>query len=153
VHRIVPLLLAGLLTGCAHLGPDLIPVGEATAGDLSRVALLREDSNHPVIVRGVDGIALDSVRIPSPITDYAYVLTPGRHTLWVKGAPYPHPLVPQRIYCYSIEITLEKGGQYVLVEERDNDRALALDERTRAIVAVGPLVDKPWVFERDCRWR
>jgi len=146
------LFLAGALAGCAPLAPDLIPLGEATTDNLSRVGLLHEDSNHPAILRGVDGRPLESVRMPTPITNYAYVLTPGRHTLWMKGLPYPHPLIPQHIYCYSMAITVERGGQYVLVEDRDNNRAVAVNEKTRQIVAIGPLVDKPWMFERDCHW-
>jgi len=110
-----------------------------------------EDENRPALLRGLDGVPFVSMRVPNPLGKYAYVISPGKHVLWVKGMPYPHPLIPQRVHCYSLRADLAPGGRYLLKEE-DANSVLLLRADTDAVEATGKLVDEPWIFMRDCKW-
>jgi hypothetical protein len=112
-----------------------------------------EDENHPALLRGLDGVRFSSMKVPSLFSNYAYVIGPGNHVFWVKGTPYPHPLIPQRIRCYTLHVELAPGERYLLKEEEDANRALLLRADTGEVEAIGKLVDEPWVFIRDCNWR
>lgn len=147
------LLVIGLLAGCAHTRPSLVPLGGSPTTDLTSVALVREDHNHPAILRGLDQVLLESIRIPSALKDYAYAITPGRHVFWLMGSPYPHPLIPQRLRCYTMQVELEKGVKYLLKEDVGAKKALLTREDTGVMVSTGELVDLPWVFSRGCKWQ
>ena len=147
----VMLTVSGL-GGCAHAPPTLIAVNDAPLDNPARVARLNEHAQHPLLLRGVDHQPLASLRTPAGWKDYDYVLTAGRHTLWLKSMPYGHPLLPQRIRCYVIEVELLGGMRYRVQEDPDQTQALLLRTDTGEQLASGPLVDAPWVFSRPCRW-
>ncbi len=139
--------------GCAHGPRSFVPIGGAPSDAPSQVAQIVEDEDYPALLRGLDGEMLHSMRVPSDIWKYAYLLQPGPHLLWVMNMPYGHPLIPQRIRCYVIRAELEPGVCYRLVEDPRAQRALLLKEGTQETVASGPMVDHPWVFLRGCRWQ
>lgn len=148
------LLAAACLGGCSHAPPRLIPVGAASLDDPARVARLSEGAKNPLLLRGLDHRPLKSLRTPAQWQDYDYVLTAGRHTLWLKSMPYvgyPY-ILPQRIRCYVIEVELAGRMRYVLEEDHEARRALLRDAESGAPLAFGPLVDEPWIFASDCRW-
>ena len=140
------------LGGCAHAPPTLIAVNDAPLDDTARVARLNENAPHPLLLRGVDHQPLASLRTPAGWKDYDYVLTAGRHTLWLKSMPYGHPLLPQRIRCYVIDVELLGGMRYRVQEDPGHTQALLLRTDTGEQLASGPLVDAPWMFSRQCRW-
>jgi hypothetical protein len=146
------LLFALLVAGCAHFQMTLVPLDGSETNDLSRVSLIMEDEGFPLLLRGLDGVPLKSMRVPSAFGKYAYVVSPGRHVLWVKGAPYPHPLLPQRIRCYVLDVELAQGARYLLKEEVTAKKALLLVGATGKVESTGELVDEPLVFVRDCKW-
>ena len=135
-----------------HLPPSLISLGGAPVDDLSRVAQVSERSDHPLLLRGLDQVPLDAVRVPSVFNDDVYLLAAGQHTLWLMSMPYGHPLVPQKIRCYVIEATLEAGTRYRLEEGAGKQAFLSRDD-TGVRVALGRLVDERWVFSGSCRWQ
>jgi hypothetical protein len=147
------LLVASLLTGCAHVQVSLISLDGSQTTDLNKVALIIEDQNHPALLHGVDGVPLKTMRIPSAFEKYAYVLSGGRYVFWLAGMPYPHPLIPQRRRCYTMKVELIKGVRYLLKEEVGTKKALLMREDTRETVSIGNLVDEPWVFLRGCKWQ
>lgn len=140
------------LAGCAHIPESHIPLGGAPDNDLTQVAQIVEDPEHPLLLRGLDGVALRSLRVPSAFTNYAYLVRPGRHVLWVVNAPYGYPIFPQKLRCYVVHAELAQGTRYRLKEDSRAKRALLLKDDTGAAVSAGELVDEPWVFARDCRW-
>lgn len=146
------LLLAILLTCCACAQRSLISLDGSQTIDLTRVALIVEDQNFPALFRGLDGVPLDSMRVPTVFGRYAYVMSPGPHMFWLKGSPYPHPLVPQRIRCYTMHVELQPGVGYILKEETADNKVLLVREDTGETVSTGELVDEPLVFQRDCKW-
>lgn len=131
----------------------LIPVLGAPLDDPVRVARLNERTKNPLLLRGVDRQPLETLRIPAAgWKDYDYVLTDGRHALWVISMPAGYPPIPQRILCYAVEVELAGGMRYLLKEALHPRQALLLRADTGGQVAVGPLIDEPWVFSRTCRW-
>lgn len=77
----------------------------------------------------------------------------GQHLFWVMNLPYGHPLIPQKMRCYVIEAELAQGALYRLKEDIDMKRALLVRNDTGEKVAIGRVVDEPWVFLRSCRWQ
>ncbi|HEY9146136.1 MAG TPA: hypothetical protein VIN36_05575 [Thiobacillus sp.] len=154
--RILPLpalvLAASWLAGCANTPPTLVPVHDALLDDPARVARLNERAKNPLLLRGVDGQPLKTLRTPASLRDYDYVLKAGRHSLWLKSMPYGYPPVPQRLRCYVIVVELAGGMRYRLKEDLSQKRALLLRADTGEQIATGPMVDEPWVFSRECRW-
>ena len=141
------------LSGCTHISGSFISLDGSPGNDLSLVAQIVEDADYPVLLRGLDGIPLKSVRVPNDFNKYAYLMKPGHHVFWVMNAPYGHPLVPQKIRCYVIQVELEQSTRYRLKEDSVIKRALLLRDDTGAVVSIGQLVDEPWVFLRSCRWQ
>lgn len=148
-------VLALWLNGCASIDRTVISLDGARVVDLSQVALVVEDTGHPLLLRGLDGVETDSMRVPSLISNYAYAITPGRHVFWVRDLPTGHPVLAafERVRCYVIEAEVEKGVTYRLQEDTRRRIARLLVHDTGAEVAAGKLVDEPWVVARGCRWR
>jgi hypothetical protein len=119
---------------------------------LAAVALLHIDFRSPLLLRGVDGNLLQGVRVPSAFRTWSYVVSPGPHLLWVTNVPFGHPLLPQFIRCFAIEVSLDAGAQYSLRYNPSREEALVLREETKEPIASGRLVDKPLMLERSCRW-
>jgi hypothetical protein len=147
-------LLTIIAGGCTHGSRSLIAIDGSSTNDISVVAQITEDRNHPLLLRGLDGVSLGSMRVPNLLFgEYSYVVKSGRHVFWLKSMPYGHPFIPQRIRCYTMQADLEKGTRYLLREEADVKRALLLKEETGETLSMGELVDEPWVFLRECKWQ
>jgi hypothetical protein len=146
------MLAVSWLAGCAHEGKTLIPLNDAPLDPPSAVARLNEGSKHPLLLRGLDQRLL-AVRMQNTLSDHDYVVTAGRHVLWLMSAPYGLPLIPQRIRCYVIDAELEGGARYRLEEDMDQKLARVLRADTGERIASGQLVDEPWIFSRNCRWQ
>lgn len=138
--------------GCAPLSHSIVSLDGSSTESLASVAMLSADSSYPLLIRGVDGKPLDSVRVPNAFRDWSFVVMPGKHLLWLSSIPYGHPLLPQSIRCFTMDVTLEPGIHYIMRYEAANGKAVLLRWDTNDPVAHGQLVDKPWVFERGCRW-
>ena len=147
------LLVSCFLAGCAHVPESRVSLDGSQITDLTKVALIEEDKSHPALLRGLDGVELDSMRIPNAFGQYVYVVSAGRHALWVTDMPYGHPLIPQRRRCYTIRADLSKGVRYRLKEDANMKKALLVRTDTGETVSTGELVDEPWVFSRPCKWQ
>lgn len=152
LYKSMLLLLIFTLPGCASVSRTLISLDGSQTTDLSQVSLIIEDQDNPALLRGVDGVPIKTMRVPSVFGNYAYVIRPGSHVLWLKGSPYPHPLLPQHIRCYTMHVVLQQGVRYILVEEIRNKKAKLVRENTRETISYGALVDEPLVFKRECKW-
>jgi len=146
------LLALAWLTGCSHAPPSLVPLHDAPVNDLSRVARLHENTKHPLLLRGLDGRPLDTLRVPSAFSHYDYVVQAGRHRLWLKSMPYGHPFVPQRVRCYVIDAEFAGGMRYLLEEDTREASARLLRDDTGEPVASGRMIDETWVFSGSCSW-
>jgi hypothetical protein len=111
-----------------------------------------EDQHYPILLRGLDGVPIKSMRVPNAFREYAYVMSAGTHVFWAKSVAYPHPLIPQRIRCYRLHVELVHGGRYLLKEDVEAKKALLVITATGEVVSTGELVDEPWVFIKDCTW-
>ena len=151
----VLMFIALWLSGCAHVPPSLISTDGSPVDDLSKVALIAEDADHPLVLRGVDGIPLETMRVPNAFSKYAYVMKAGPHIFWVRDVPYGHPVVAlfERVHCYVMEVELAQGMQYRLREDGERRKALLLNEVTGETAAIGRLVDEPRIPSRGCQWR
>lgn len=147
------LILSLGLNACAYNRQSFISLDGTAVDDLSRVAVIQEDRDFPAVLRGIDGISFESLRMSQIFGREAYIVQAGGHVLWLKGSVYPHPLIPQRIRCYVMDVQLAQGVQYRLKEDVRLKQALLLDDATGRTVAAGQLVDEPWVFLHDCKWR
>jgi hypothetical protein len=148
------LWLAALsLTSCAPISHSLISLDGSDTNDLSHASVLLDSTKRPLLLRGLDGKPLSKVRIPNVMQDYSYVLSAGKHVLWVSSIPYGQPLIPQYLRCYVIDVTFEHNTRYILEEHQDHEQAVVLHENTKQEIAVGRLVDKAPVFQRNCRWQ
>lgn len=154
VARTLLAWLASLvLGGCAPLSHSIVSLDGSDTGNLAAVALLSTDSDHPLLLRGVDGQPLGTVRVPNAFRSWSFVLAPGKHLLWVSSVPYGHPLLPQFIRCYAMDVSLEPGSHHVLQYEPTHEEALLRRQGGTQAVATGRLVDKPLMLERNCRWQ
>jgi len=108
-----------------------------------------EDQHHPVLLRGLDGVPIKSMRGTSAFGEHAYVMRAGTHVFWAKSVAYPHPLIPQRIRCYVLHVELVQGGRYLLMEDVEAKKALLVITATGEAVSIGKLVDEPWVFMKE----
>lgn len=152
--RLLALLLASAaLAACAPLTHSLVSLDGADTSDFAAVSLLDNDASQPLLVRGIDGQPIDAIRVPTVFRDWSFVVAPGMHRLWLSSVPYGHPFVPLFIRCYAMEVSLTPGGRYILRHDVEHDRALLLRPGNDQPAAVGTLVDKPFVFERACRWQ
>jgi hypothetical protein len=138
--------------GCAPLTHKIISLDGASAENLDSVALLIPDTRYPLLLRGLDGHPLDTVRVPSALRTWSFVVSPGKHLLWVSSVPYGHPFIPQFIRCYTIDVTLEAAKRYILRYDATSEKALLLHQGDKEPLSYGCLVDKPLVFQRSCRW-
>lgn len=154
-RKLLLALFAFGLHGCAHVSQSLISLGGAQVNDRSKVAVLVEDHDRPLLLRGLDGVPLQSMRVPSVFSNYKYLLKPGPHVLWVRDVPYGHPVFAlfERAHCYVIEVKLASGMQYRIKEDAEMKSALLLEDETGKTLAVGRLVDEPWIPERGCQWQ
>lgn len=150
--RLALLLASAMLAACAPLTHSIVSLDGADTGDLAAVAVLDNDDRQPLLVRGIDGRPIDAIRVPSVFRDWSFVVKPGPHRLWLSGVPHGHPFVPQFIRCYAMDVVLAPGERYILRDDPWHDRALLLHPGSDQPAAVGALVDKPFVFERSCRW-
>ena len=150
---IFPLLALGVLGACAPLSYSIVSLDGSGTDNLSIVSRLRADVEHPLLVRGIDGHPVATVRVPSALRNWTFVVAPGKHLLWVSSAPYGHPLLPQFIRCYAIDVSLDPGAQYILRYDHANEQALLLRHGGTQAEATGRLVDKPLMLERNCRWQ
>jgi hypothetical protein len=74
----------GILGGCTGLLQTTPVPADLSPGTAAGAARLTEDGDHPLILRGVDGqIVPFRVYMPALITHH-YLLTPGKHRLWVQ---------------------------------------------------------------------
>jgi hypothetical protein len=152
--RLLALLLASaVLAACAPLTHSLVALDGADTGNLATVSLLDNDASQPLLVRGIDSHPIDAIRIPSVFRDWSFVVKPGPHRLWLSSVPHGHPFVLQSIRCYAMEVVLAPGARYILRDDPWHERALLLRPGNDQPAAVGTLVDKPFVFERACRWQ
>lgn len=146
-------LAPAVLSGCAPLSRSVVPVDGASPEDIAAVSMLTVDSQHPLLLRGVDERPLPVVRVPSALRTWSFAVSPGRHTLWISTVPYGHPLIPQFIRCYVMDVSLEPGSSYVLRYEPARELALLLRPDDSEPRATGQLVDRPLMLARDCRWQ
>lgn len=152
--RVFPLLLAVIsIGGCASLSHEFFSLDGSSTANPDKVATIDVEADNPLLIQGLDGKLLESVKFQSAFRTWSFVVSPGRHILWLSSTPYGHPLVPQRHRCYSMEVFLSPGGKYGLREMPGKKCVQLLLQAGRVSVATGQLVDNPWVFESGCRWK
>ena len=152
-RSVLPLLVLAVLNGCAPLSHSIISLDGSGTENLSTVSLLTIDYEHPLLLRGIDEKPVGIVRVPSAFRNWSFVVSPGKHLLWVSSMPYGHPLVPQFIRCFAIDVSLDPGSHYILRYDPTQELALLLRPDSTQPEATGRLVDKPLMLERNCRWQ
>lgn len=151
-RRFVLLTLTLALHGCVALTRGIVPVDGADPADTGAVRL-DIDTDHPVLLRAVDGKPLPGVQVSSRARAFSYVLHPGDRVLWLSDAPYGFPFLPQRLKCYVLRADLAAGARYLLRMDDAMRRPVLIDAMQQNTVAEGVLVDEPLIYERGCRWQ
>ena len=105
-----------------------------------------------MFLRGLDDERLSSLEVPNPYADYVYVIKPGRHRLMGMNIQSGHILMPTDLRCYSLEVELLPGVDYLLVEDKEKEMAHLKREDTGAIVASGEKYEQKDAYSGVCRW-
>lgn len=141
------IFLAALLLSCKK--PDEIALGDAPVGKPEEVARIKEGS---MFLRGYDGVRLNSLKLPSPYSDYVYVIKPGKHQLMGMNIQSGHVLMPSDLRCFSMEAELSAGVEYIIDEDKANDMALLRRADTKEIIAKGPKYEQKDAYVGPCNW-
>lgn|GEM_PF-1373989 len=142
------LLAACFLFGCQKK-PDEYPLAGAPIGKPAETARIKEGS---MFLRGLDDQRLDSLKLPNPYSDYVYVISPGRHRLMGMNIQSGHFIAPSDLRCYSLEAELQPGVEYLLDEDRQQQRALLKRADTGIIVASGEKYEQKEAYVGFCTW-
>lgn len=154
LSRVLLLLLVSIaLSSCAPLSHKVISLNGTGTENPVNSPIIDVDLTHPLLLVGLDGNQLSSVEFQSQFRTYSFIISPGKHVLWLSNVPYGLPLIPQRLRCYSMDVILEPSSKYILKEAPMEKIALLLPQSGGVPVASGRLIDNPLVFERRCRWR
>jgi hypothetical protein len=81
VRRLFCCCLAALILGGCARQPAFVPTAGTRLEDRAHLARVEEDSQRPVLLRGVDGSMLGSYRLPTPFFPYQYLVPPGWRVL------------------------------------------------------------------------
>lgn len=139
--------------GCAVLRGTEIHIDGTLTKDSAEVARIAVHPGKPVLLRAVDEEFLASIQVSNYLRPITYVLTPGRHVLWLSEVPAGIPFIPQHINCFTMLVTLVAGKDYDL-ELGSPEKVPTLRRSDSAEeVAVGVLVDRAFLMERGCRWQ
>lgn len=142
-----------VLQGCAALSQGIVPVDGADPAAIAAVARVDVDTDHPALLRAVDGKPLPGLQVSSRVRAFSYVLHPGQRLLWLSDLPYGFPFLPQHLKCYVMQVDLAAGARYLLRLDDATRRPVLIDAKQYDTVAEGVLVDEPPIYERGCRWR
>lgn len=142
-----------VLQGCAALSQGIVPVDGADPAAIAAVARVDVDTDHPALLRAVDGKPLPGLQVSSRVRAFSYVLHPGQRLLWLSDLPYGFPFLPQHLKCYVMQVDLAAGARYLLRLDDATRRPVLIDAMQHDTVAEGVLVDEPPIYERGCRWR
>lgn len=150
-----PLCLAVLLLlgGCAMFSNQVINVDGAHDVNDASASFISISTDQPAILRAVDEKMLPGIDVPNAFRSLAYVLEPGTRVLWLSSVPAGIPLVPQRIACYVLKATMIAGARYTLYIDPKTELAGLMREGGTEPPIMGQLVDNPFVFQRNCRWK
>jgi hypothetical protein len=147
------LIVPAALAGCAALSNAVIAIDSADPSDTAGVSMIMLDQRSPALLRAVDAKMIEGVHVPSALRSFTFVLRPGPHELWMSSVPAGLPWLPQRIDCYVVRAVLAAGSRYVLSIDKERDLAVLSGSELTGSPATGTVVDRPFVFERSCRWQ
>ena len=136
------------LLGCKSR-PFELPIAGAPVGQPDKTARIREGS---MLLRGVNEERLSSLELPNPYSNYIYVVNPGQYTLLGMNIQTGHFLMPTDLRCYSIEVTLLPGVEYIFNEDKNNDQAVMRRSDTGEIVATGEKFEQRRAYTGVCSW-
>ena len=142
------LFVAFSLLGCKSK-PFELPLAGAPVGKPDQTARIQEGS---MLLRGLNEERLSSVELPNPYSNYIYVVNPGRHTLLGINIQTGHFLMPTDLRCYSLEVTLLPGVEYILNEDKNNDQAVIKRTDTGEVVATGEKFEQRRAYTGVCDW-
>jgi hypothetical protein len=148
----LPMLALAATGGCAALSQSIVSLDGSDTRNLASVSILTADPERPLLLRGIDRHLISPVRVPSAFRNWLFVVSPGKHVLWVTSVPYGNPLFPQFIRCYVFDVSLDPGSRYILRYDSAQEQTLLLRQGEATPEATGLLVDKPLMLERNCRW-
>ncbi|MDR1311266.1 MAG: hypothetical protein LBK01_05245 [Burkholderiaceae bacterium] len=100
--------------------------------------------------RGLDDRMLNSLELPNPYSDYVYVIYPGRHRLFGMNIQSGHILMPEDLRCYSMEVNLDAGVEYVIDEVKDKEEAILRRQDNGQVVARGKKYEQKDAYTGPC---
>jgi hypothetical protein len=146
-HLLIAICLACCLSACKK--PDEYPLAGAPTGKPAETARIMEGS---MFLRGLDDQRLESLKLPNPYSDYVFVIKPGRHRLMAMNIQSGHFLMPTDLRCYRMEADLLPGVDYILIEDRDNDKAVLKRQDNGKVVATGDKYEQKGAYVGACEW-
>lgn len=148
VYGFLVLAVVACLSGCKKK-PAEYPLEGAPVGKPSETARIKEGS---MLLRGIDDVRLDSLKLPNPYSDYVYVIKPGRHKFMGTNIQSGHFVMPSDLRCYTFEADLLPGVDYILQEDKENEEAILRREDTKEIVATGEKYEQKDAYVGPCNW-
>ncbi len=137
-----------IIAGCSK--PRQISMHGAAVDDPTKSATLQEGS---LLFRALDGRQMPLKETPNPFADVVYAITAGRHKIGAINIQGGHVAMPENMKCYSFDVELEAGVEYLIAEDKDKGVAYIQRKDTgKRLLEVRPF-DKIAPYENICDWK
>jgi len=137
-----------MIAGCHK--PRQIPMHGAAVDDPTKSATLQEGS---LLFRALDGKQMPLKETPNPFAEVVYAITAGRHKIGAINIQGGHVALPENMKCYSFDVELEPGVEYLIAEDKEKGVAYIKRKDTdQRLLEVKPF-DKIEPYENICDWK
>lgn len=137
-----------MVAGCNK--PKQIPMHGAAVDDPAKSATLKEGS---LLFRALDSRQMPLKETPNPFANVVYAITAGRHKIGAINIQGGHVALPENMKCYSFDVELQPGVQYLIGEDKDRGVAWIKREDTDTTLLEVKPFDKIAPYENICDWK
>ncbi len=153
MKKLIPLLICCasvfLLSSCGNKQKQISMQG-AAVNDPTKSATLLEGS---LMFRALDGMQMSMKDTPSPVADVIYAISAGRHKIGAINIQGGHVAMPENMKCYSFDVNLEAGVDYVIAEDKEKGVGyIARRDNDKRVLEVKPF-DKFDAYSKVCDWK
>ncbi len=143
-------LCCAVLTVAGCNKPRQIPMHGAVVDDPTKSATLQEGS---LLFRALDGQQMPLKDTPNPFADVVYAITAGRHKIGAINIQGGHVALPENMKCYSFDVDMQPGVEYLIGEDKDRGVAYIKRKDTDQILQEVKPFDKIFPYENICDWK
>ncbi len=137
-----------MIAGCSK--QRQISMHGAAVNDPTKSATLQEGS---LLFRALDGKQMPLKETPNPFADVVYAITAGRHKIGAINIQGGHVALPENMKCYSFDVEMEAGVEYLIGEDKDRGVGwIKRKDTDKTLLEVKPF-DKIFPYENICDWK